>query len=482
MKFVFTVIMFLCWSVPSVVKSTEYKIANDYRELSNFVDFKIFLFTYICENELKINAEILKLRQDFISNPLFSSITASSITCLDLRNNRIENIETGAFNKLTNLTQLFLSGNRLRTSQLFNFGSHDQLQVLVMNRAVGDSYRENIQISSEYPNLEILSLRNNLIQDLYFLPKKNPFESSFTQTIMSETPFPKLQILDLSENALRDGQMNFINLLPNSLYFLDLHGNALTYLNLNFIINKLSAVNLDDNQFMYINNCAHYSHCLSVTGLKDLNYLSVSANSIQNIEVNAFQDNNNLVYLNLSRNNINNLYPETFANLQYLKTLDLSGNKLQDVPQISNEIGITTLYINHNNIMELLPYTFVQMPNLTKLLLGENKINKTDINAFANLSVLEELDLSRNMLSAFPEGWTESLVSLKYLDLSNNRFTSLESLSLTNTLPLIEIYLMMNSLEYLNIRYLESLPQNLTMINLINKSNFSNWMQMENNY
>ncbi|XP_011706234.1 PREDICTED: leucine-rich repeat-containing G-protein coupled receptor 5-like, partial [Wasmannia auropunctata] len=160
-------------------------------------------------------------------------------------------------------------------------------------------------------------------------------------------------------------------------------------------------------------------------------------------------------------------HPKTLANLQYLKTLDLSNNRLEEFPQISNKIEVNVLYINHNNVKKIISYNFVQMPKLTKLLMGKNQIDEIHVDAFASLSILEELNLSTNMLSSLPEGWAESLVSLKYLDLSNNKFISLESLSLTSALPIMEIYLMMNPLEYLNVRYFEDLPQNLT-IHLIN--------------
>ncbi|XP_018049377.1 PREDICTED: protein artichoke-like [Atta colombica] len=324
----------------------------------------------------------------------------------------------------------------------------------------------NDDISLNFSNAVISEIKRDFIS---MFVQENPFmESHFTYTtpMISQNwmSFPKLKILDLSENNMR--RTNFVQLLSNSLYFLDLHGNSLSNLNLNEKGKKLFALNLDENNFNNIQQYNGYSKTLSMAGLKNLHYLSVSRNEINTIESDAFRDNNELLFLNLSSNDIHYLHPKTFANLQYLETLDLSINQLENVPQISNETEISTLCINNNNIKKIISHTFVYMPKLIKLLMGMNQIDKIDVNAFVHLIVLEELDLSRNMLSSLPEGWTKSLISLKYLDLSDNKFTSLESLPLTNTLPLITIYLMKNSLEYLNVKYFENLPQNLT-INLI---------------
>jgi len=430
-----------------------------------------------CKDDVSLNfsnAVISNINQDFISS--------SIITCLNLTGNNIQNIGRGAFNKLPNLTHLFLSNNRFRPAELFNFGSHDKLQVLVMNSAT-DIYFNNLDCSNyngwnynyneiinifDYPNLEILSLRKNCFDDLQFV-KKTPFSDFYSDyaltyttasTFMQRVPFPKLKILDLSGNSIKGTK--FVELLPNSLYFLDLHDNYLSSLNLNENRNKLFALNLDKNRFNYVSN-SYSKNSLSVNSLKDLHYLSISTNNINTIDSGAFQDNNKLLYLNLSNNYINYLHPKTFANLKNLKTLDLSINELTDVPKISNKIEINTLYINRNNITKIMSHAFTEMPKLTKLLIGGNQIDEINVDAFVYLSALEELDLSKNKLNFLPEGWTEFLVSLKYLDLSDNKFTSLESLSLTNTLPLIEMYLMNNSLEYLNVGYFENLPQNLTI-------------------
>ncbi|KAL0100147.1 hypothetical protein PUN28_019527 [Cardiocondyla obscurior] len=435
MKLIITLIfniIFACWSTATQFPTYTSELYQNLYENNDFtLNFS--------------NAVITEIGQNFISSPL--------ITYLNLTGNYITNIDRGAFDKLPNLKQLYLSNNRLNSQYILNFGDHEELQILIINNATDSNQRQtSVLISDKYPSLKILSLRKNYIYRFY----------------ATHNPFPKLEILDLSENELLS--RNLIDLSTSNLYFLDLHSNSLNYFSQNKL-GKLITLNLNNNKFRYIRNTYN---CISLKGLKSLLYFSVSNNQIVDIESNAFIDNNDLLYLNLSRNVLSSLYPEVFLNLPNLEVLDLSENNLNSFPQILTEMQITILYLYGNCIKELTPQIFQNIPKLKKLLLGDNQILEIDVSSFNGLYSLEKLDLSNNKLSFLPESWTKSLVSLKYLDLSNNQFALLESLSLTNNSLLTEVYLMMNPLEYLNVSYFENLPQNLT-INLMNNSSFIKW-------
>ncbi|XP_029161642.1 toll-like receptor 3 [Nylanderia fulva] len=498
MKFSF--IICVCWSTLLLTAS----------DIPTSFEFPTLINEHLCNDDISLNfsnAIITSIGQNFISSPL--------ISCLSITNTGIQSIEKGAFDELPNLTQLLISNNNINLDQLFSFGSHKNLKILILN-SCNNNDLSTIDILEEYPNLEFLSLRTNHIKDL--------------RTLKEETPFPKLQKLDLSNNIIEG--TNFVELLPNSLYFLDLHDNSLNSLAFDKKQVNLSTLNLDNNNLKYVKKYndssvphnlqrqynqqqydpynQHYQYDqynphnqynqynqydqynrhngrldfygrendnpqnfgLAMFGLENLHYLSISQNKIDFIESNAFENTSKLIYLNLSKNNISYLHAETFEKLQSLRLLDLSFNKLEDVPQISSETIISILSLNCNNIKSLSSNAFVQMPKLTKLLLGGNEIAEINVKAFARTSLLEMLDLSKNKLSFLPEEWSESFTTFKYLNLNDNQFTSLESLSLTNALPLIEVHLAMNPLEYLDVSYFKNLPQNLT-VNLMQESHFA---------
>ncbi|XP_070154848.1 leucine-rich repeat-containing protein 15-like [Polyergus mexicanus] len=502
MKFSFTIIIVICWSKPS--------IANDISlEFPNYVNESLEI-GHQCKDEMISlnfsNEMTISIDQDFISSPL--------ITCLNFAGTHIQNIRKGAFDKLPNLTRLIFSNNDIDLNKLFDFGGHENLKIFILDSVI----KNNVPISSavisgEYPNLEILSVRKNRIKDLKIITEIQVSKSNFDilrsgpSQVIQKIPFPKLKILDLSDNRITG--TNFMELLPNSLYFLDLHGNSFT----SFVFDKkqvnLLALNLDKNnlksvrkyndsrdssdeyntydqynrnydpynpydQYDQYNSDNPHNFGLVMAGLENLHYLSISENKIDSIESNAFEDANKLVYLNLSINKITHLHTETFEKLQSLRSLDLSLNNLENIPQISSEV-LSILSLNCNNITKNLTInSFAKMPKLTKLLLAGNQIDEINVPTFAHLSLLEILDLSRNKLSFIPEGLSESLTSLKYLNVEDNQFTSLESLSLTSVLPLMEVYLAMNPLEYLDVSYFKNLPQNLT-VKLVQESNFSYW-------
>ncbi|XP_011632775.1 protein artichoke-like [Pogonomyrmex barbatus] len=478
-------------------------LANTYSRFPEFYMDK--LITSQCQEIVFINARLSDINQDFI--------ISSVITCLNITNNNIERIAKNAFRKLPNLTYLDLSHNNLNNpTELFSFGSHKNLKGLFLDNAIRKfEFRDKIEISEEnYPNLEILSLRNNIFTDIWTSRMKFLIENSnifqfpnylhtendlsfsnhyIDDDIIQKAPFPKLKYLDLSGNNMIS--TDFVKLLPSTLRCLDLHNNLLTTLTLSDKGKNLLTLNLNNNNFYSVRKQSfvpfnlnerynqhtyneynshdliyQYNSALNLSGLENLVYLSISNNKINFIESTAFQDINKLVYLNLSANEINNLDKNTFASLQSLSTLDLSFNNLQSVPLFSRETNISVLFLNCNKIQKIISHSFIQTSRLTKLFLEENQIFEIDIKAFDYLYNLEELNLSKNLLHFLPEGWTNHLLSLKYLNLSNNTFTSLESLPLINAVSLIEIHLIMNPLKHLNVNYFESLPQNLT-INLM---------------
>lgn len=435
MKLAFTIVILACWSKLS--------IANDDYVAPESLD-RVDLSRFYCESNILSlnfsNAVITQIGQNFISSHL--------IACLDLGDNHIETVADGAFNKLPRLTQLYLNNNKFISSQnLFTLGGHENLKVLRLDNTVSSGSKTNITIPGQYPSLVLLSVSNNGFRDI----------------IGTNKTFPKLILLDLSGNKMTNVQ--FVELLPGSLKHLYLEDNSFSTLSSLKNGSNVVMLTLDNNSLPAL---IHHSNNPTTTGLwlyalKHLRYLSVSHNSIKIVESDAFNGPKNLTYLNISGNQIESLYPETFAELEYLETLDLSNNQLQKVIEISAVTNITFLSLSCNKIQKVAEYAFKSMPELRELSLSRNQIDEVDVNGFAYLYHLEKLDLSNNKLSSLQEGWAGAFGSLQVLDLSENQFASLESLSLSNTLPLVEVYLATNPLEYLDAASFDRLPKNATV-------------------
>ncbi|XP_028611486.1 leucine-rich repeats and immunoglobulin-like domains protein 2 isoform X2 [Grammomys surdaster] len=105
--------------------------------------------------------------------------------------------------------------------------------------------------------------------------------------------------------------------------------------------------------------------------------------------------------------------------------LDLSHNRLSNWNISLESQTLREVKMNYNELTEI-PYFGEPTPNITLLSLVHNLIPEINAEAFQLYSALESLDLSSNIISeiktsSFPQ------MSLKYLNLSNNRISTLEA-------------------------------------------------------
>ncbi|XP_021489882.1 leucine-rich repeats and immunoglobulin-like domains protein 2 isoform X2 [Meriones unguiculatus] len=106
-------------------------------------------------------------------------------------------------------------------------------------------------------------------------------------------------------------------------------------------------------------------------------------------------------------------------------SLDLSHNRLSNWNISLESETLQEVKMNYNELTEI-PYFGEPTPNITLLSLVHNLIPEINAEAFQLYTALESLDLSSNIISeiktsSFPR------MSLKYLNLSNNRITTLEA-------------------------------------------------------
>ncbi|KAK5647511.1 hypothetical protein RI129_002403 [Pyrocoelia pectoralis] len=175
----------------------------------------------------------------------------------------------------------------------------------------------------------------------------------------------------------------------------------------------------------------------------NLENLTVSCGSIQNLDEKAFLNFNNLQELDLSYNQLSKISNQVFRPLGNLRTLNLTGNSFEDLPQ--------TIFDGLNGLKELF--------------LSHNKINNFHVKVFDAIRAVEKVSLDNNLINFLPGRLLTKLRKLQYLDLSNNYIENVG-----------EVFVLAYNLQYLNLSHnvIEDLPLRLfqtTRLEILDLSN-----------
>ncbi|XP_054656538.1 leucine-rich repeat and transmembrane domain-containing protein 2 isoform X2 [Dunckerocampus dactyliophorus] len=108
--------------------------------------------------------------------------------------------------------------------------------------------------------------------------------------------------------------------------------------------------------------------------------------------------------------------------------LSLANNKLASLgaSALANLSSLEELDLSNNYLDNLPVGLFRDMINLTKLTLYNNSLTVMDKDLFQGLGGLQSLDLSLNGLASVPLGLLDELQSLRWLSLAGNRLRGLE--------------------------------------------------------
>ncbi|KAF6715605.1 Negative regulator of reactive oxygen species [Oryzias melastigma] len=148
-----------------------------------------------------------------------------------------------------------------------------------------------------------------------------------------------------------------------------------------------------------------------------LTTLSLACNSLEKLESNTFQDSKLLESLNLANNDLNSNYQESslaLKNLPALRFLDLSENKLED------DMASTLLQ---------------NLTSIEYLNLSGNILRRLDETSFRDLHHLKELDLQRNLMFEI-DGAFERNPHLRRLNLAFNYLPCLTDFHMTQLVVL----------------------------------------------
>nr|APJ35995.1 toll-like receptor 7 [Gallus gallus] len=189
-------------------------------------------------------------------------------------------------------------------------------------------------------------------------------------------------------------------------------------------------LDLSRNNIFFVNS-------IDFQDLSFLKCLNLSGNAIsQTLNGSEFYYLSGLKYLDFSNNRIDLLYSTAFKELKFLEILDLSNNKHYFLAEgvshvlsfMKNLAYLKKLMMNENEISTSIS-TGMESQSLQTLEFRGNRLDifwsdgkKEYLSFFKNLTNLEQLDISSNMLNFLPPDVFEAMPpELKILNLTSNR-------------------------------------------------------------
>nr|XP_040027660.1 carboxypeptidase N subunit 2-like [Gasterosteus aculeatus aculeatus] len=355
----FTSVQILC----SDVRMTSLP-RNTSRQVKDFIVIESAI-SYLFSRTLEGSPELTKLV--FLSNAL-QSIHAQAFEHLtELQeleisgNPLLKNLYLGTFSKQRNLNKLMLNFNRLKTVLPGMFDSLKQLETLQMKG----------NIISDLPMFLFLNLHNLRVLDL----SQNMLDEVKRETFSG---LSRLEILRMNSNLLSNLTSDMFH---NMSQLMELHfeGNKISELadNIFFVLTKLKVLNLRGNRLTVFSDKVFG---FEATNLKELN---LQGNRLT--ELSSLSSLTSLSDLILSSNQLSQLPEDIFRNVTALENLDLSENQLTLLPEM----------IFHN------------LRGIRAIHLHKNRLSKVASNLFQDQSLLEQLYLSDNQLETLPQSFLD---------------------------------------------------------------------------
>ncbi|XP_071764137.1 uncharacterized protein LOC139918611 [Centroberyx gerrardi] len=330
---------------------------NISRQVKGFIVMTTSL-SYLFTNTLRESPQLTKLV--FFNNVLrdihaqaFEDLT--ELQELEISGNPwLEKLFLGTFSKQGNLTKLLLNFNRFKTVLLGMFDSLKELETLQM--------RGNI--ISHLPTLLFLNLHSLRVLDLSQNMLAEVERESFSG-------LAKLEILKMNYNFISSlSSDTFHNV--SQLKELSLEGNKISKLphGIFSALTKLEVLNLRGN---LLSSFSAEVFGLVPSGLKEL---VLKGNQLTALSSRALGSLKSLTHLSLSSNWLSKLPVDIFKNLTALESLDLSDNQLTLLPdKIFYDLGnVKVVHLHRNNLSEVDALLFEDQRFLQQLYLSDNQL------------------------------------------------------------------------------------------------------------
>ncbi|XP_017789812.1 PREDICTED: insulin-like growth factor-binding protein complex acid labile subunit [Habropoda laboriosa] len=152
---------------------------------------------------------------------------------------------------------------------------------------------------------------------------------------------------------------------------------------------------------------------------RELSFLYLNTNAIENLNASAFEGLVKLQVLDLSVNNLDMIHPLIFHENVELKLLNLSYNTLHEFPNLTS--AVTSLDASSNEISNMNGNFLANMPKVRSINFSDNRLER--IPPGLKSTTLRNLDLRRNRIVDVHKDTFLHLPQLIRIDLSGNRLT-----------------------------------------------------------
>lgn len=372
----------------------------------------------LCVCKAKTTARCMNHEKDLDYIPQLPS----SVKILDFVNNYLPHINRQTFVNLSSndINRLNLTQNRIQTIANDSFVDFKSFYVLDLSSNI-DIHLDTLQAcfaSIHFGPESSLHLRN--VSRGGIIP----------QNIFQHLAGNNLMQIDLKRNNLIeiDGKL-FQNL--HYLNILDVSENSISILNYDGL-NRLSYLNIDHNNLRKIPNfCSANGSSLA----HHLSTLHITNNRVQFLKTNDFQCAVRIEYLHISKNPLSEIQNNVFAPLKRLGSLTIhpSRHTLKHIHSYAfnassfQSINLAEAYFKFKQQTFDPDNIFNFCPSLYELVLSYNSVpsdSKTTIRMFGTLRRLKKLVLLSVGWHSLPGDLFHRLVSLKSLELGNNKLVS----------------------------------------------------------
>ncbi|XP_022610630.1 carboxypeptidase N subunit 2-like isoform X1 [Seriola dumerili] len=264
----------------------------------------------------------------------------------------LEHLFLGTFSKQRNLTKLLLNFNRFKAILPGMFDSLKQLETLQMKG----------NIISDLPTFLFLNLHNLRVLDL----SQNKLEGVKRETFSG---LARLEILKINNNLISNLTSDTFHNI-SQLRELHLEWNKISELAEGTFsaLTELEVLNLRGNHLTAFSD--------KVFGFNASNLRELNLKGNRLTELSSLSDLTSLSDIILSSNQLSKLPEDIFRNITLLENLDLSENQLTFLPEriFSNLFGIKAIHLNRNNLRKVEPKLFEDQTFIQQLYLSDNQL------------------------------------------------------------------------------------------------------------